>query len=89
MSRTVRALAVVLAVLFLASPVVAATPSAGSGASWWGSAWDWIVELLLPEEEAPTQGLGGGDAGGTIDPDGMKVLGVTSKPKANSGPTMR
>ena len=81
MSRSVRAFAaVVLAVVFLASPVVAATPSSGSGSSW-GSVWDWIVELLLPEEELPSQGQGNGDAGGGIDPDGSKVLGVPSEPR--------
>ena len=76
MSRTVRAFAaLVLTVLFLASPVAAASPSHESGAqSLWDSAWQWLMELVLPNSPAGDPKSPGpvptGDAGGTIDPDG-------------------
>lgn len=73
MSRTVRALAaLILMVLLVAGPAAAATPSYVSG----DSLWQWLVDLLLPDdpddgEERPESGQnGGGDAGGTIDPNG-------------------
>jgi hypothetical protein len=75
MSRTVRALAALtLMVLFLAGPVAAATTSYSSGASLWSSAWQWLVELVLPGgpidgEEPPPPGPNG-DAGGGLDPNG-------------------
>lgn len=81
MSRTVRALAALaLAVLFLAGPVAAATPVSGEGSSWWGSAWQWLVEMLLPEGERPDP-VPNDDAGGGIDPDGLKVSGVCLEPR--------
>jgi len=76
MSRTVRAFAgLVLTVLFLASPVAAAPPSQQSGAqSLWDSAWQWLMELVLPDGPAggpkPSDPRPNGDAGGGIDPDG-------------------
>lgn len=76
MSRTVRAFAaLVLTVLFLTSPVAAASLSYTSGAqSFWDSAWQWLVELVLPDAPVggPTPPDPGpnGDAGGGIDPDG-------------------
>ncbi|MEA2559754.1 MAG: hypothetical protein QOH06_1258 [Acidobacteriota bacterium] len=76
MSRTVRAFAaLVLTVLFLTSPVAAASRSQKSDAqSFWDSAWRWLVELVLPEGPnsgpKPTDPRPNGDAGGTIDPDG-------------------
>lgn len=89
MSRTVRALAALtLAVVFLTSPVLAGTSSSGSGTTWWGSVWEWVVDVLLPGEEPPTQGPGG-DAGGGIDPDGSTVSGVTLKPSKEVRPTVR
>lgn len=91
MSRTVRALAVLaLMVLFLAGPVAAATPSYASGASLWSAAWQWLVELVLPGEdggeEPPPPGANDGDAGGGLDPNGVKVFGVTQEPRAQAGP---
>ena len=93
MSRTVRALAALtLMVLFLAGPVAAATPSHSSGASVWSSAWQWLVELILPGpiggEEPPPPGPNG-DAGGGLDPNGVKIFGVTSEPRAEAGPAVR
>ena len=94
MSRIVRALAVLtLMVLFLAGPVAAATPSYGTGASLWSSAWEWLVELVLPGspnggEEPPPPGPND-DAGGAIDPNGVKVFGVTVAPRAEAGPAVR
>ena len=76
MSRTVRALAaLVLTVLFLTSPVAAASQSDKSGAqSLWDSAWQWLVELVLPDsptnDPKPSDPRPNGDAGGGIDPDG-------------------
>ncbi len=73
MSRTVRAFAaLVLTVLFLASPVAAASLSHKSDAqSLWDSAWRWLVELVLPDSpKPPNPGTNGGDAGGGIDPNG-------------------
>jgi len=76
MSRTVRALAaLVLTVFFLTSPVAAASPSHKSGEqSLWDSAWQWLVELVLPDGltggPKPPDPVPNGDAGGTIDPDG-------------------
>lgn len=93
MSRTVRALAALtLMVLFLAGPVAAATPSYGSGASLWSSAWQWLVELILPGpaggEEPPPPGPDD-DAGGGLDPNGVKVFGATWEPRAEAGPAVR
>jgi hypothetical protein len=71
MSRTVRALAgLVLTVLFLASPVAAAPlPQPSDAQSLWDSAWQWLVELVLPDPKSPDP-VTNSDAGGTIDPDG-------------------
>lgn len=97
MSRPVRALvALTLMVLFLvAGSAAAATPSHVSGASQWASAWQWLVELLLPDdpdgEERP-EGPGtngGGDAGGGIDPNGVKVFGIIWEPRPEPGPAVR
>ena len=93
MSRTVRALAALtLMVLFLAGPVAAATPSGVSGASLWSSAWQWLVELILPGPigagEPPPPGPNG-DAGLGIDPNGMKVFGFTGAPRTETGPAVR
>jgi len=72
MSRTVRAFAaLVLTVLFLTSPVAAASLSDKSGPqSFWDSALQWLVELVLPDAPKPPDPKPTGDAGGTIDPDG-------------------
>ena len=81
MSRTLRALAVlVLVVVFLASPVTAASRSRPTDIpSLWDSVWAWVMELVLPDDGASQQGSDGGelpppetddDAGGTIDPNG-------------------
>jgi hypothetical protein len=72
MSRTVRAFAaLVLTILFLASPVAAASLSHKSDAqSLWESAWQWLVELVLPDSPKPSDPRPNSDAGGTIDPDG-------------------
>jgi hypothetical protein len=76
MSRTVRVFAALaLTVLFLASPVAAASPSHESGVqSLWDSAWRWLAELVLPQGPAgdpkSTGPVPTSDAGGTIDPDG-------------------
>ena len=72
MSRTVRAFAaLVLTVLFLASPVAAASLSHKSDAlSLWESAWQWLVELVLPDSPTPPDPRPSGDAGGGIDPNG-------------------
>lgn len=94
MSRTVRTLAVLaLTVLFLTSPVTAAAAALSNepGASLWGSAWQWLVELLLPDgpndgEERPAPGPNGDDAGGTIDPNGLTVSGVTPEPRGEVRP---
>jgi hypothetical protein len=93
MSRTVRALAALtLMVLVLAGPAAAATPSYGSGASLWSSAWDWLVELILPgptgAKEPPSPGPNG-DAGGGLDPNGVKTFGVAAEPRAEAGPAVR
>ena len=89
MSRTVRALAALtLAVVFLTSPVLAGTSSSGSGTTWWGSVWEWVVDVLLPGEEPPTQGPGG-DAGGGIDPNGVRVLGTPSRERIEHAPAVR
>ena len=98
MSRTVRALgALTLLVLFLvAGPVAAATPAHVSGASLWDSAWQWLVELVLPGdpdgEVAPPEdpgSNGGGDAGGTIDPNGLTVFGVIRESRPEGRPAVR
>ena len=76
MSRTVRAFAtLVVMVLFLTSPVAAASLSYKSGAlSLWDSAWQWLVELILPEGPVggptPPDPVPNDDAGIGIDPDG-------------------
>jgi hypothetical protein len=76
MSRTARAFAALaLTVLFLAGPVAAASPSHESGAlSLWDSAWQWLMELVLPDGPAgdpkSTGPVPNSDAGGGIDPDG-------------------
>jgi hypothetical protein len=94
MSRTLRALAALtLMVLFLAGPVAAATPSYGSGASLWSSAWQWLVELVLPGgpnggEQRPDP-VPNGDAGGGIDPDGSTTWGPTLKPRGEVRPAVR
>jgi hypothetical protein len=94
MSRTVRALAALtLMALFVAGPVAAVTPSYGSGASLWSSAWQWLVELILPggpndAKEPPPPGPDD-DAGGGLDPNGVKVFGVTGEPRAEAGPAVR
>lgn len=95
MSRTVRAFgSLALMILFLAGPAAAATPSPGSGVSLWDSAWQWLVELVLPDgpvpdPEAPEPGTNGGDAGGAIDPNGVTVFGVSLEPRAEAGPAVR
>lgn len=73
MSRTVRALAALILLVFLvAGPAAAATPAQFSG----DSLWQWLVDLLLPDdpeggEERPEPGANdGGDAGGGLDPNG-------------------
>lgn len=77
MSRTLRTLsALVLTVLFLASPVAAvALPDQAGTESVWTSAWEWLVDLLSGDTSGdglpPTAGTNA-DAGGTIDPDGVK-----------------
>ena len=83
MSRTLRTLAaLVLTVLFLTSPVAAAAPSGQAGAeSLWTSAWEWLLNILPggPSGGGPLQGAKpDGDAGVTIDPDGMTVSGADS-----------
>jgi hypothetical protein len=93
MSRTVRAVAaLILMVLFLAGPLAAATPSYGAGPSLWSSAWQWLVELVLPGptggEEPPPPGPND-DAGLGIDPNGVQVFGVTCEPRAEAGPAVR
>ena len=76
MSRTVRAFAaLVLTVLFLASPVAAASLSHKSDVqSLWDSAWRWLVELVLPDsptgDPKPSDPRPNSDAGGGIDPNG-------------------
>lgn len=92
MSRTVRALAALILMAFLvAGPAAAATPSQLSGAS----LWQWLVDLLLPDdpddgEQRPEPGANdGGDAGIGIDPNGVKVFGVIGEPRAEAGPAVR
>lgn len=81
MSRTLRTLsALVLTVLFLASPVAAvALPGQAGTQSLWSSGWEWLMSLL-PGDPAGDGLLPGaetnGDAGGTIDPDGVTVAGA-------------
>ena len=77
MSRPVRAVAALtlLVLLLVAGPVAAATPAHVSGASLWDSVWQWLVELVLPDdpnsgEEPPEPGTNDGDAGGGLDPNG-------------------
>ena len=98
MSRSVRALAVLtLTVLFLvAGSAAAVTPSQVSGASLWASTWQWLVELVLPDDpdggEKPPEDPGtngGGDAGGGIDPDGSKTEGLTLEPRGEVRPAVR
>ena len=92
MSRTARAFAaLVLTVLFLASPVAAASSSESGSQSFWDSAWRWLVELVLPDGPKPPEPgtNGGGDAGGGIDPNGVKVFGVTPKARVESAPAVR
>lgn len=77
MSRTLRTLsALVLTVLFLTSPVAAvALPGQAGAESLWTSAWEWLVDLLSGKPSGdglpPSAGTNS-DAGGTIDPDGVK-----------------
>jgi hypothetical protein len=88
MSRTLRALAALaLTVLLVAGAVPAAAaplPSPAGAESVWTSAWDWLVGLFAPDEagvgidpngrvQRPSAGPNG-DAGGTIDPDGLTVI---------------
>lgn len=92
MSRTVRAFAALALMVLLAGPVAAATPYS-FGASLWSSAWQWLVELVLPDgptgaEEPPPSGPNE-DAGGGLDPNGVKVFSVTGEPKAEAGPAVR
>lgn len=96
MSRTLRTLAaVVLTVLFLTSPVLAASPALPNGAtSLWRSAWHWLVELLLPGDAGGGIDPDGGrpqpgpnvDAGVTIDPDGLRTAGVSPGVKREGTP---
>ena len=77
MSRTLRTLsALVLTVLFLTSPVAAAASPGQAGAeSLWTSAWEWLVDLLSGKpsgDDLPPSAGTSGDAGGGIDPDGVK-----------------
>lgn len=93
MSRTVRAFVVLaLMIVFLAGPATAAAPSPGSGASLWDSAWQWLVELVLdgpvPDPQSPDPGPNG-DAGGGIDPNGVRVFGLTAQPRAEANPGVR
>lgn len=91
MSRTLRALAALILLVFLvAGPAAAATPAQFSG----DSLWQWLVDLLLPDdpegEERPEPGANdGGDAGIGIDPNGVKVFGVVREPRAEAGPAVR
>jgi hypothetical protein len=90
MSRSVRAFAaLVLTVLFLASPVAAASLSKSGTQSLWDSAWQWLVELVLPDGPKPPDPRPNGDAGGTIDPDGMSVLGATRGERAEAQAAVR
>ncbi|HYN20723.1 MAG TPA: hypothetical protein VE078_07175 [Thermoanaerobaculia bacterium] len=79
-SRTVAAIA--LAALFFASTpaAAAALPMNQSGAvALWNAAWQWLEDLILPGGQPDGQQPGSsanGDAGGTIDPDGVRVNGV-------------
>lgn len=91
MSRTVRALAALILLVFLvAGPAAAATPSQFSG----DSLWQWLVDLLLPDdpdgEERPEPGANdGGDAGGTIDPNGLTLSGVVQESRSEVRPAVR
>ena len=91
MSRTARAFAALaLTVLFLVSPVAAASPSHDSGAqSLWDSAWQWLMELVLPEGPKPSDPVPNDDAGGGIDPNGVKVFGVTPEAREGMGSAVR
>ena len=83
MSRTLRTLAALaLTVLFLTSPVAAAARPGQTGAALWTSAWEWLLNILPgdPSGGGPLQGAGpDGDAGVTIDPDGVAVSGADSE----------
>ncbi|MFP5284650.1 MAG: hypothetical protein ACLGI9_02830, partial [Thermoanaerobaculia bacterium] len=82
--------ALILLVFLVASPA-AATSSYVSG----DSLWQWLVDMLLPDdpeggEERPVPGQNGdGDAGIGIDPNGVKVFGVIGEPRADAGPAVR
>lgn len=75
MSRSLRTFAaLVLTVFFLTSPAAAAASPGPAGAETpWGAVWEWLLDILPggPFGDGLPSSGSNGDAGVTIDPDGV------------------